>query len=208
MQEPLKRVNWILPFGLDHEYSGPPYEKPVIIYDEVEGTWQIQDEERWNRAIFVGDRYSNNMSDPEDIWYTPDIAVEGNNLSIDFFVWNGAGEDCASADLNMTTQAENLNNVTGSLEGPELPVYTTEAYISNLSAGESGEVRVTAKLLEPGPKKILQLRITLFAPYTFTTKNDTSRTYGSARLPRSSAIFVIKTKDAPELVPGLTMRAG
>lgn len=207
VQEPLKTHRWIMPFSLD--YVNPDYELPAIIYDEDKGgSWQIQDEDKWNRAINIGDRYSPNMSHPEEMWYTPDITVEGNNLSIDFIVWNTAEKDCESAILNMTVWTENLNETTGYPEGGTVSFITKEVRIDNISAGKSDEVRIVTELLKPGKEEIRRLTIKMRAPYTFTGKNNTSCTYYSnpGGLPSGTVIFILKGKDAPELGSAPTIR--
>lgn len=200
-------TSWILASGLER---GPyEYVDPVIIYNKENGeTWQIRDKDRLNNAIVIEDRNSNNQSSPVDTLYTPNVTIEGNNISLDFLVWNGAGEDCASAGLNMTTSYENLNPETGSSDGPTYNGAATRVYIYNLSVGESAEVRVTTEIPEPAPGKTIRLRITLMSPDAFMTKTGTLRTYDPHRLPRGEATFIIKAKDAPELVPLPTIRAG
>jgi hypothetical protein len=207
VQEPLKIIRWIMPFSLD--YGNPDYKFPVIIYDEDKGgSWHIRDEDKWNRAINIGDRYSPNMSHPEDMWYTPDITVEGNNLSIDFIVWNTAGKDCESAILNMTSWTENLNETTGYPERDTVSFITKEVRIDNISAGKSDEVRIVTELLKPEKEEIRRLTIKMRAPYTFTGKNSTSCTYYSnhGRPPSGDVKFILKGKDAPELGSTPTIR--
>ncbi len=237
VQEPLKRVNWILPFGPGFEYRGP-FESPVIVYDRENRTWQLRNATAWNRTIFLGDRYSLDPAHPEDIRYTPDIAIEGDKISLDFFVRNLAGEDCARADLAVATEIASLNATTGSPEGDILFGAATTLPVDDLAAGEWREIRVTADLPRPGPEELLYLTIDLTAPDTFTTPNGTpidfdfrrvtvtipgsgtSRKEGidpgptpdpdhnRARLPRASATVVVVTgTDAPEPVPPPTLRA-
>ena len=230
-QEPLKRVNWILPFGPGFEYRSS-YESPVITYDADNETWNLRNVTAYNRAINLGDRYSLDPARPEDIRYTPDIAVEGEKISLDFFIRNLAGEDCARADLAVTTETASLNTTTGSPEGDVLPGASTSLPVDDLAAGEWREVRVTADLPRPGPEELLYLTIGLAAPDTFTTPNGTpidfdfqrmsgvisgpvptgeggdaiDTDYNRARLPRASASFVVVGLDAPELVPPPTIR--
>jgi hypothetical protein len=230
VQEPLKRVNWILPFGPGFEYPDP-CESPVITYDGVNETWRLQNAAAWNRTISLGDRYSLDPARPEDIRYTPDIAIEGDKISLDFFVRNLAGENCAHADLTVTTGTASLNATTGSPEGDVLPGAATALPVDDLAAGEWREVRVTADLPRPGPEELLYLTIGLAAPYTLTTPNGTpiicdlremssvvsgptltggdaiDPDYNRARLPRASATFVVAGKDAPEPVLPPTLRA-
>jgi len=237
VQEPLKRVNWILPFGPGFEYRGP-FESPVIVYDRMNETWQLRNATAWNRTIFLGDRYSGDPARPEDIRYTPDIAIEGGKVSLDFFVRNLAGEDCARADLAVATEIASLNATTGSPEGDILFGATTTLPVDDLAAGEWREVRVTADLPRPGPEEILSLTIGLAAPDTLTTPNGTPVTfdfrratiavlgsntswkeeidpgstpdpdYNRARLPGASATFVVQGMDAPALIPPPTVTAG
>ena len=206
-KEPIHMTYWILSSGLER---GPyAFEHPVINYDkENGGTWQIRDKDRLNNAIVIEDRNSNNQSSRVDTLYTPDVAIDGNNISLDFLIWNGAGEDCASAVLNMTTDYVTLNEKTGSPEGPSFTGAATQMHILNLSSGESAEVRVTVDLPKPDPEKILRLTITLESPDAFMTKTGTLRTYDPHRLPQGTAMFVVKEKDAPELEPVPTLRAG
>ncbi|NMA10014.1 MAG: hypothetical protein GX932_03200 [Methanomicrobiales archaeon] len=230
VQEPLKRVEWILPFGPGFEYRGP-YESPLIVYDGTNETWHLQNATAWNRTISLDDRYSLDPAHPEDIRYTPDIAIEGDKISLDFFVRNLAGEDCARADLTVTTGIERLNATTGSPEGDVLRNAMTMLPVNDLAAGEWREVRVTADLPRPGPEELLYLTIDLAAPYTLTTPNGTSVTfdpremssvvsgpshtgggtndprYNRAHLPRASATFVVAGRDVPELIPPPTIRA-
>ncbi|WP_214083848.1 hypothetical protein [Methanoculleus sp.] len=230
VQEPLKRVDWILPFGPGFEYPGP-YESPAVTYDADNETWHLENATAWNRTIFLGDRYSLDPAHPEDIRYTPDIAIKGDKISLDFFVRNLAGEDCARADLTVTMETASLNATTGSPEGNILPGAATTLPVDDLAAGEWREVRVTADLPRPGPEEVLSLTIGLAAPYTLTTPNGTpiicdlremssvvsgptltggdaiDPDYNRARLPRASATFVVAGKDAPEPVLPPTLRA-
>ncbi|WP_292519159.1 hypothetical protein [Methanoculleus sp.] len=230
VQEPLKRADWVLPFGPGFEYRDP-YESPVIVYDGVDETWHLRNAAAWDRTIFLGDRYSLDPAHPEDIRYAPDIAIESDRISLDFFTRNLAGEDCARADLAVTTGVERLNATTGSPEGDILPGAVTTLPIDDLAAGEWREVRVTADLPRPGPEEVFYLTIDLAAPYTLTTPNGTPVTfdfrretvtilgtgtswkeepdpgstpdpdYNRARLPRASATFIVMGRDAPEPVP-------
>ncbi len=230
VQEPLKRVNWILPFGPGFEYPDP-CESPVITYDADNETWHLENATAWNRTIFLGDRYSLDPAHPEDIRYTPDIAIKGDKISLDFFVRNLAGENCAHADLTVTMETASLNATTGSPEGDVLPGAMTTLPVDDLAAGEWREVRVTADLPRLGPEEVLPLTIGLAAPYTLTTPNGTpiicdlremssvvsgptltggdaiDPDYNRARLPRASATFVVAGKDAPEPVLPPTLRA-
>jgi len=206
-QEPLKMTNWILISDFD---GGPAAsDRSAIVYDkENGGTWQIQDAEELNKPIFVGDRYPGNWSFPEEYWYTPHVTIDNNkNISLDFFIWNGAGEDCADAVLNMTTDYEYMNNSTGSPEGEIHSGIATQMNIHNLSAGESRELRVTTDLPIPDPEKILRFRITLTSPDAFMTRMGTLHSYHRDRLPRGTATFIVKSRDAPELVPLPTLHA-
>lgn len=230
VQEPVKRVDWILPFGPGFEYRGP-YESPVIAYDGANETWHLRNVTAYNRTINLGDRYSLDPAHPEDIRYTPDVAIEGGQVSLDFFIRNLAGEDCARADLAMTTGTTTLNTTTGSPEGNIPPGAATTLPIDDLAAGEWREVRVTADLPRPGQEEVLYLTIDLTAPYTLTTPNGTpvdfdfrretvtllgSNTswkeeidpgstpdpdYNRARLPRGSATFIIMGIDRSEPIP-------
>lgn len=236
VQEPLKRVDWILPFGPGFEYRDP-YESLMIVYDGTNETWHLQNAAAWNRTIFLGNRYSLDPARPEDIRYTPDIAIESDRISLDFFIRNLAGEDCARADLAVTTETASLNTTTGSPEGDVLPGAMTTLPVDDLAAGEWREVRVTADLPRPGPEELLYLTINLAAPYTITTPNDTPITfdfrrvtvtlpgsntswkeendpgstldpdYNRAHLPRGAARFVVAGIEAPEPVPPPTLRA-
>ena len=223
VQEPLRRVDWILPFGPGFEHPDP-CESPVVVYDGTNKTWQLQSATAWNQTLSLGERYNLDPAHPEDIRYTPDIAIEGGTVSLNFFIRNLAGEDCARADLAVTTGIERLNATTGSLEGDILPGAATTLPIEDLAAGEWCEVRVTADLPQPDPEEILYLTIGLTAPYTFTTPNGTpidfrgtgsgvsggdtlDPDYNRARLPRASATFVVAGKDAPESVLLPTLRA-
>ncbi|WP_054847599.1 hypothetical protein [Methanoculleus chikugoensis] len=172
VQEPLKRVNWILPFGPGGFEYPDPCESPIITYDADNETWHLENATAWNRTISLGgDRYSLDPARPEDIRYTPDIAIESDRISLDFFIRNLAGEDCARADLAVTTETASLNTTTGSPEGDVLPPgASTSLPVDDLAAGEWREVRVMADLPQPGPEEVLSLTIGLAAPpYTLTT---------------------------------------
>lgn len=205
-REQLKTTNWILPFG-PKAFGMDPYENPVIVYDpENKSTWWVQDIIRWNRAIFTGDSTNINLSSPENLWYSPDIAIEGNNISLDFFVRNSADYKCNSAFLNLTTEYEYLNETSGSPEGEIQQGIPSRLNIRNLSNGDFTEVRVTTLLPQPGPKKIVRLTITLVAPDVIISENGTSHVYEGNRLPRGTAVFLIKSREAV-LVPAPTIRA-
>lgn len=229
VQEPLKRANWILPFGPRFEYPGS-YESPVIVYDGANETWHLRNVTAYNRAINLGERYSLDPTRPEDIRYTPDIAIEGDKISLDFFIRNLAGEDCARADLAVATEITSLNATTGFPTGDILPGIATTLPIDNLAAGEWREVRVTADLPRPG-QEVLYMTVDLTAPYAFTTPNGTpiafdlrmtsiadsdptpsddapDLDYTRVRLPRASATFIVTEIDAPEPVPPPIARTG
>lgn len=206
-REQLKMMEWILPSG-PKTFGMDPNANPVIVYDsENKSIWQVQDTDQWSKEIFVGDYLNSNQSSPENLWYSPDIAIEGNNISLDFFVWNRAGYNCNSAFLNLTTEYEYLNEVSGSPEGEIQSGIPSRLSIRNLSDGDFTEVRGTTILPKPSPEKILRLTITLMAPDNITSENGTFYVDDRDRLPRGTAIFVIKSRDAPDLVPKPTFRA-
>ncbi len=178
-KEPLNRVDWLLPFGTGFEHSGL-YGSPVIVYDQADRTWRLQGDPEWNRAVFLGDRYSEDPSIPEDIWYTPDIAVEDGRLILDFFVWNGAGVDCARADFAMTTATWDASagpSDDALISGAPVPVP-----VMDLPAGEWREVRVAADLPVPGPDDAVLLTISLTAPDTLTTQEGSFLSFGPPRV--------------------------
>ncbi|MCK9278243.1 MAG: hypothetical protein M0P22_09170, partial [Methanoculleus sp.] len=219
------------------EYPGS-YESPVIVYDGANETWHLRNVTAYNRAINLGERYSLDPTHPEDIRYTPGIAIEGDKISLDLFIRNLAGEDCAHANLAVATEITSLNATTGFPTGDILPGIATTLPIDNLAAGEWREVRVTADLPRPRQEESLILTVDLAAPYTLMTPNGTPITfdlrqmsvvesgpiptgeggidpgyvpdpdYNRARLPRASASFVVVGRDTPELIPPPTFQAG
>lgn len=168
VKEPVKMVDWIVVSAPGFECRGGSGEmSPVIVYDEKSDSWLLQGDTIRSRE------YADPLS-PGRARYTPDIAIEGDTIGIDFLIENRAREDCADANLTLTTVVERLDPVTGSLE--EEPISSSipiAVPIGDLAVGGWCEARVTVDLPRPEPEENLRLTVTLTTPYTFTTPNGT-----------------------------------
>ncbi|MFA7562146.1 MAG: hypothetical protein WCY70_01760 [Methanoculleus sp.] len=168
VKEPVKMVDWIVVSAPGFECRGGSGEmSPVIVYDEKSDSWLLQGDTIRSRE------YADPLSPGRD-QYTPDIAIKGDTIGIDFLIENRAREDFADANLTLTTVVERLDPVTGSLE--EEPISSSipiAVPIGDLAVGGWCEARVTVDLPRPEPKENLRLTVTLTTPYTFTTPNGT-----------------------------------
>lgn len=203
-QEPVKMVDWIVASAPGLEYrSGSGEMSPVIVYDGKNDSWLLQNDTVRSRALDVGDFNGVDPLSPEGTRYTPDIAIKGDTIGIDFLIENHAREDCAGANLTLTTVVERPNPVTGSPYGELVSSSTPITVpIGDLAAGEWCEVRVTADLPRPGPEEILSLTIGLAAPYTLTTPNGTPVDFDFRRV--TVTVLGSNTSWKEEIDPGST----
>ncbi len=116
--EPLKTVDWLEATAPGLAYCDPS-ESLVIVYDRKNDSWLLQNDTAWNRSIDIAEWWwyrpiCNNAdsSSPEDTRYTPDIAIDGDMIGIDFLIGNFAREDCANANFTLATAVERLNTTT------------------------------------------------------------------------------------------------
>ncbi|MBP7410007.1 hypothetical protein [Methanoculleus sp. 10] len=205
VQEPVKMVDWIVVSAPGLEYrSGSGEMSPVIVYDGKNDSWLLQNDTVRSRTLDLGDFNGVDPSSPKGTRYTPDIAIKGDTISIDFLIENRAREDCAGANLTLTTVVERPNPVTGSPYGELVSSSTPITVpIGDLAAGEWCEVRVTADLPRPGPEEILSLTIGLAAPYTITTPNGTPVDFDFRRV--TVTVLGSNTSWKEEIEPGSTL---
>jgi hypothetical protein len=203
-QEPVKMVDWIVASAPELEYRSDSGEMSlVIVYDGKNDSWLLQNDTVQSQALDIGDFNGVDPSSPERTRYTPDIAIRDDTIGIDFLIENHAREDCAGANLTLTTVVKRPNPVTGSpygeLVSSSAPITVP---IGDLAAGEWCEVRVTADLPRPGPEEVLYLMIDLTTPYTFTTPNGTPVDFDFRRV--TVTVLGSNTSWKEEIEPGST----
>ncbi|MDD4127034.1 MAG: hypothetical protein PHV39_05040 [Methanomicrobium sp.] len=215
------RLDWFSGFGMYSTYPrspDPELVSPTVVYYSENDTFQLQNPEKWCESIYVGDYFSSDLSSPElyeDLWHTPDISIDGNNLSFDYSVYNGAGIDCQKALYNVTLTVIKVNLSTDYYQeevAGEIPVEDIE--VTDLSAGEYREYRITADLFKPKPGEIYELVLKIYSPAYFIDYNDTKITMSEIcnkcemdRIPRNTIYFVLKASDAPD-IPKITCENG
>lgn len=213
------RLNWFSGYSLYSTYtrsSDPDFISPTIVYYSEKDTFQLQNQEKWSKPLFVGNLFSDNISDPEmyeDLWHTPDISINGNNLSIDYSAYNGAGADCRRAVYSVTLTLFRINLTSGydADDAGEIPVEDIE--VTDLPAGEYREYRVTAELFKPKPGEIFELDLRIHSPVEFIDNNN--ETYTMSEIcencdqcdienPQKEIVhFILKASDAPD-IPKIT----
>ncbi|MCE5338188.1 MAG: hypothetical protein LLF90_05825 [Methanomicrobiaceae archaeon] len=78
MQEPLKRADWVLPFGPGYSNPGPSKIARSSPTTPITRPGTCGTLPPTNQAINLGERYSLDPTHPEDIRYIPDITIEGD----------------------------------------------------------------------------------------------------------------------------------
>ena len=215
------RPDWFSGYAIDSTNPRTENMTPTIIYYIENDSFQLQDPEKWSKPLFVGNYFSKDISNPElyeDLWYTPDISVEGNNLSINYSAYNGAGIDCGKALYNVTFTVVRINISTGYYHeevAGEIPVEDIE--VTDLLAGEYKEYRVTGELFRPEPGEVFELILTIYLPSFFTDGNNETYTMSEIcdncdecdieNIPREYVYFVLKASDAPD-IPKITCENG
>lgn len=210
------RLDWFSGYAIDSTNPRTENMTPTIIYYIENDSFQLQEPEKWSKPLFVGNIFSNDISDPElyeDLWHTPDISVEGNNLSIDFSTYNNAGVDCRKAVYNVTLTLVRINLTAGydAEDAGEIPVKDIE--VTDLPAGECREYRITAELFKPKPGELFELDLRIHSPVEFIDNNNKTYTMSEIcdncdqcdieNVPREIVYFVLKANDAPD-IPKIT----
>lgn len=176
-----------------------------IIYDQYNGTWEMRYKDKFSQAYYPKS-YSNYTS----IAYTPDASISGNNISIDFGLYNTMGVDLS--EINLTIDVR-LTTKTNESYDEAVLINRSSMLIHDLKDGEYREIRVTERLEKPttGYGDYMIEWIALWTPESMVTSNGSIvrqkywiiNTNGSIdeRLmdgygrPRGDAEFVIATPE-------------
>ena len=172
-------ANWMggntIPSDFAAYYPNPKDHPPELVYFSDNDTYQLQNPERWQEPFYIGYRMSNNVKRPkvyDDLWYVPNISVDGNKLSFDYSVYNGAKIDCGHAvyDVEMSVYRINLSEGFFNSEYvTEIPVEDLE--VTDIPATETRIYRITADLIQPEKDEIYTVMISIRWPDHFTDKN-------------------------------------
>ncbi len=172
-------ANWMggdtIPSDFAMFFPNPEDHPPEIVYFSDNNTYQLQNPERWQEPFYIGYRMSNNVKRPkvyDDLWYIPNISVDGNKLSFDYSVYNGAKIDCGHAvyDVGMSVYRINFSEESFNMEYvTEIPGEGLE--VTDIPATESRIYRITADLIQPEKDEIYDVTIHINWPNQFTDKN-------------------------------------
>jgi hypothetical protein len=176
-----------------------------IIYDQASDTWEMRYKDKFSQAYYPGS-YSNDTL----IRYTPDASISGNDISIDFGLYNTMGVDLSEVNLTIDIR---LTTKTNESYDEVVLINRSSILIHDLKDGEYREVRVTGQLEKPtaGYADYMIEWITLRTPESMVAYNGTIvkqkfwkiNTNGSIdecpmednNLPRGDAEFVIATPE-------------
>ena len=170
--------NWILAetFTLGSMYSpDPAHHPPKVLYFSDDNRFQLLNPEIGQKPIDPAFRNGKGVNGQkcDDLWYAPNLSVEGNKLSFDYFVYNRAGIDCRQALLNITLSILKVNLSTGKYNEDyitEIPVEDLE--ITDLPVKEIKKYRMTTELIKPEIDEIYVLRYRFNWPAYFTDYNN------------------------------------
>ena len=199
-----------LPEDLSVTWSAPEDRPPEIVYFSDNDTFQLRNPEIWQNPVYIGYRMSKKDIRPreyDDIWYNANVSVEGNRLSYDYTVYNGAGIDCRHAVYNVTLSVSKVNTSVKYIDEEfiaYLPVEDIE--VNNLAAAESRKYRINADLIKPEKDEIYKLTFTVNWPGYFTDYKNKKRLREdictkcnphNMNQPSSNIGFYIYGEDAP-----------
>ncbi|MEN6610852.1 MAG: hypothetical protein ABFC24_08410 [Methanoregulaceae archaeon] len=121
---------------------------PTVYYEN--GRWSLEDAETVNHPIRFTDNDTCRNITSRTIEYTPDVIIDGQNISFDLLVSNFMGTDLAEVPFTVETRA-GPRTASWDLAYPQRDALVTEenGTIYNFSAGEIREVRVHARLAVP-----------------------------------------------------------
>jgi len=123
-------------------------EKPVVLYEN--GRWSLEDVETINLPIrFTYEQGCRNITS-RVVNYTPDVSIEGENISFDLLVSNPMATDLAEVPYTVETRIEPITNSWDrAYPGRDDLVAMENFTLYNFSSGEIREVRVHARLAVP-----------------------------------------------------------
>ena len=122
-------------------------ENPVVLYEN--GRWSLEDAGTINSPIRFTDKQECRNIPPREVEYTPNVSIEGENISFDLLVSNLMGTDLAEVTYTVETRIEPARSWDREYPGRDALVARENFTLYNFSAGEIREVRVHARLAIP-----------------------------------------------------------
>jgi hypothetical protein len=123
-------------------------ENPMISYEN--GRWSLVDAETVNHPIRFTDKQGCRNITSRTIEYTPDINIDGQNISFDLLVSNLMGTDLAEVPYTVETRVgQRTASWDREYPGRDAFVARENGTFYNFSDGEIREIRVHAQLAVP-----------------------------------------------------------
>ena len=123
-------------------------ENPVVLYEN--GRWSLEDAGTINSPIRFTDKQECRNIPPREVEYTPNVSIEGENISFDLLVSNPMGTDLAEVPYTVETRVEpRTSSWDRAYPGRDAFVAMENFTLYNFSSGEIREVRVHARLAVP-----------------------------------------------------------
>ncbi|MFA5414726.1 MAG: PepSY domain-containing protein [Methanoregula sp.] len=121
---------------------------PLVYYKDYR--WSLEDPETINRPIRFTDHQECRNISPRDVEYTPDVIIDGQNISFDVLVSNLMGKDLTEVPYTVETRIEpRTSSWDGVYPQHEALVAEEKCVLYNFSDREIREVRVHARLTVP-----------------------------------------------------------
>jgi len=121
--------------------------EPMISYEH--GRWSLKDADTVNHPIRFTDGLDCRRSS-RTVEYTPDISIDGQNLSFDLLVTNLMGTDLALVPYSVETRVgQKKASWDREYPGPDALVTRENGTLVHLAAGETREIRIHAQLAVP-----------------------------------------------------------
>ena len=180
--KPLKSISFYID-DVDDNIPSPA----EIIYYSKNGTWELQDKETYNEKI---DKKVYRSRDNYEIYsYSPNVTIEGSNISFNFGIKNNMGTDILEVPLTVETRISMKF-------GKNIPPTQKTIILNNLKDGEYREIRLSAELIKPPENETLREVIILTTPIEVTALNGSVVTQNQPDPALGSAMFYIRPANA------------
>jgi|GEM_PF-2457390 len=161
---------------------------PMIFYKD--GQWSLEDAETINTPIRFTDANECRNISPREVEYTPDVIIDGQNISFDVLVSNLMSKDLAEVPYTVETRIETkTSSWDGSYPQPESIVAEEKRVLYNFSNGEIREVRVHARLAVPLENRTLK-ELVVIIPSTEVKAADGSTVFQETRSEGDLMVFI------------------
>lgn len=180
--KPIKSIS----FYIDDVDDNIPGSAEIIYYPN-NATWELQEKETYNQRI---DKKVYQSRDNYEIYsYSPNVTIEGSNISFNFGIKNNMGTDILEVPLTVETRISTKF-------GKNIPPTQKTIILNNLKDGEYREIRLSAELIKPPENETLRQVIILTTPVEVTALNGSVVTQNQPDPASGSAMFYIRPANA------------